>query len=210
MCWITRFRQRGQRLFLVLIWLVMVFMLVGCDDFFDVTVENHTDEAVTVQIGHTVFYQLDPQPCSVWFQRDLAITPYKRAVVRAFDQNGQKVGDIQVHQERMRSLGLEMVDIRIGGNAQGMCPAPIRGEYVVEIVNYAKVPATVLLDEVDRGTIEPRGTGILGPLDGTWEDALRIQFVDPDGQPLEGGIVEGQYPLGEVPHYNIGIRPSHD
>jgi hypothetical protein len=154
---------------LALLLLAIVLALTGCDSFFDLLVENHTDQELTVQLTVSVGEaERRVRPCSVYFTGSFASRPGERVEVNVLDRDGDSLYSARVLPEE-KGKALPQIYVRMPSEGSGDCPLPVSGGYVVKVKNYQKKDAFVFLDDVELGLVEASSTQTFGPLPGAWE-----------------------------------------
>jgi len=203
-------RQIGKavlcaRLVLILpVFVAMMVMLVGCDAFYEVTIENHTDQDLTV---HFLGRERRMRPCSVLSESSLSGPPANAPVdVEAKNAAGETIFESKVRPERGQT-GFPQLYIRIPAIRQETCRAPVSGIYTLTVENHTHGPVQLWLGEEHLGSVETLETQTFGPLPGNWRDARKIHVRDVQGREEELGYWSPteDYDLGEIPQVFVFI-----
>jgi hypothetical protein len=193
-----------RRVCLVLMLLLVALLLTGCDAFYDIVIENHTDQEVIVNVTGLGDFRM--RPCSVQINSTVNSTIYKSIQVEIKDIAGNQMYNTHVKPDK-KSEGIFEMYVRVPPEGSGACPAPVRGTFTLIVKNYLKQDASVWLDNVELGSVQALSTQTFGPLPGTWETKKKIKFLDSGGKPLLWAI-DVDYNLGQVPQFFAYITPQ--
>jgi hypothetical protein len=192
-------RSFGIRAGLALLLLTVALLLTGCDDFYDLVIENYTHQEVIVRV--TGDWEFHVRPCSVQIH-SVAGPPNEPVEVE-----GQDMGGNMIYAARFppKWKGRGQVYIPIQPEEPSTCPTPITGTYVLIVRNYSRRHAAVLLDDVELGLVQGLSTQTFGPLLGTWTSRGNLNISDTEGKRLRWSM-KADYDLGQVPQFSVGIR----
>lgn len=182
----------------------VALVLTGCDTFYDLVIENYTDQEVVVRVPIDREYRV--RPCSVQIQSSISGRPLEPIEVQVQDTAGNQIYNIRVRPKE-KGEGSPQVYVRIPLEGPAACPTPVRGMFMLIVKNYLKQDASVWLDNVELGSVEALSTQTFGPLLGTWEMKRKIKFLDSEGKPLLWAI-DVDYNLGQVPQFFVYITPQ--
>lgn len=191
-----------RRTCLVLMLLLVALLLTGCDDFYDLIIENYTDQEVIVRVPIGLEFRV--RPCSVKIISSIAGRPYSPLEVEAQDTGGHIIYTARFPP---KWEGRGQVYVRMPTEGPGACPTPVRGTFMLLVKNYLKQEASVWLDNVELGSVQALSTQSFGPLPGTWETKKKIKFLDSEGKSLLWAI-DVDYNLGQVPQFFAYITPQ--
>jgi hypothetical protein len=183
-----------------LLLLTLGLLLTGCDDFYDLVIENYTHQEVIVRLtGHREYHV---RPCSVQIHASISGPPNEPVEVEA-----QDIGGNMIYAARFppKWKGRGQVYIPIHAEEPSTCPTPITGTYMLIVRNYSRRHAAVVLDDVELGLVKGLSTQPFGPLPGTWTSRGNLRITDTEGKRLWWSM-RVDYDLGEVPQFSVGIR----
>lgn len=179
-------------------------LLAGCDATYDLVIENHTDQRMSVALYDRIVYEL--QPCSVQISTVAGpATPSGkgfRVSVRTGD--GTIVAQAEVQPQRMQGHTQPVLRIRIPQEGEDACPAPVEGIFLLVVRNYSQSEATIWLGDARLGTVAPLDQTAFGPLPGTWADVKRVEIRDSSNNSIAYSA-RGEYRLGEIPRFFVGF-----
>jgi hypothetical protein len=194
-----------RRVCLVLMLLLVTLLLTGCDAFYDIVIENHTDQEVIVNVTGLGDFRM--RPCSVQINSTVNSTIYKSIQVEIKDIAGNQMYNTHAKPEK-KSEGIFEVYVRVPTEGPGVCPAPVRGTFMLLAQNYLKQDVSVWLGNVELGTVKALSTKTFGPLLGTWETVRKkVEVRDPKGKSLLRDLA-ADYDLGQVPQFSLYITPQ--
>lgn len=179
-------------------------LLAGCDATYDLVIENHTDQRITVALYDRIAYEL--QPCSVQISSVAGpATPSGkgfRVSVRGAD--GIIVAQAEVQPQRLEGYARPVIRVRIPQEGEDTCPAPVEGVFLLVVRNYSQSEATIWLGDTRLGTVAPLDQTAFGPLPGTWADVKRVVIRDSSNNTITYSV-RGEYGLGEIPRFLVGF-----
>lgn len=183
-------------------------LLSGCDTTYDLVIENHTEQRITVALYDHIVYDL--QPCSVQIAPVAGpATPSGkgfRVSIRGGD--GAMLAQTEVQPQRVEGYAQPIIRVRIPREGNDACPAPVQGIFLLIVRNYSQSEAAIWLGETRLGTVAPLEQTAFGPLPGTWADAKRVEIRDPSNNPI-GYSIRAEYGLGEIPRFFVGFTAPH-
>jgi len=182
--------------------LLVTLLLAGCDEFYDLIIENDTNQEVLIRVPIGIEFRV--RPCSVQIQ-----TSIEGPGLETLDVEVQEAGG-HTYTARFppKWTGRGQVYVRVPTEGPGVCPAPVRGTFMLIVKNHLKQEASVWLDNVELGTVQALSTQTFGPLQGTWETARRkIEIRDSAGKSL-WRTMAADYDLGQVPQFFLYIAPQ--
>lgn len=201
-------RVRG-RILTVIAALAAAAMLCACDAFYEVVVENHTGQQLTVHIGA---HRIEVEPCSVWYAAAMSASPRARALaVKATDREGNVVFEDRVAAKRI-SKGLPRLHVVVSLPHAGDCPAQMAA-YSVSVRNDSDRDLQVIRGEEVLGHVAAHSAADFGPVPALWGEAPFPDVRDPQGGgPLHGDlVVESSLDSGasDVSTYRLWVRPAN-
>jgi len=178
--------------------LLVALFLTGCDDFYDLTIENYTDQEVIVRVPIDIEFRV--RPCSVQIHSSMAGPPLEDLEVEVHDAGGH------TYTARFppKWTGRGQVYVRIPPEGPGACPTPVSGTYMLNVKNYSRRDASVWLNNIKLGSVQGLSTQTFGPLPGTWETAGKIKIRDSEGNSLWWSMW-ADYDLGQMPQFFAAI-----
>jgi hypothetical protein len=193
-------RSFGIRAGLALLLLTVALLLTGCDDFYDLVIENYTHQEVIVRV--TGDWEFHVRPCSVQIHSSIGGPPNEPVEVE-----GQDMGGNMIYAARFppKWKGRGQVYIPIQPEEPSTCPTPITGTYMLIVRNYSRRDASVLLEDVELGLVKGLSTQTFGPLPGIWTSRGNLKINDTEGKRLRWNM-KVDYDLGQVPQFSVGIR----
>ncbi len=200
----TRARKMTKRWILAVVLVGAVCLLAGCDATYDLVIENHTGQRITVSLYERIVYEL--QPCSVQISTVAGpATPSGKGFrVSARGGDGAIVAQAEVQPQRLEGYAQPVIHVRIPREGNDTCPAPVEGVFLLVVRNYSQSEATIWLGDARLGTIAPLDQTAFGPLPGTWADVRRVVIRDSSNNAISYSA-RGEYELGEIPRFFIGF-----
>jgi len=186
---------------LALVLLAIALLLTGCDRFYYLTIENHTDQEVIVRVTGHGDYRV--RACSIQIDSPLSGPPFEPIEVEVKDTAGNQIYNARVNPEE-KGRALPGVYVRIPPEGPGACPTPVSGTYMLNVKNYSRRDASVWLDNVELGSVKALATQTFGPLPGTWETRGKIKILDSEGKSLLFDMW-ADYDLGQMPQFFAAI-----
>jgi len=195
----------GRRVGLLLMLLSMVLAATACDAFYDIMIENPTDQEVVVRVtsnhGEDVYRA---RPCSIQIRDGpTSNNPRELFQVAVEDSGGRLIYDTRSRPKDM-GKGLPLICVSIPTKQPGVCPEPVTGVYLLIVKNYITKDATIRLDDVELGVVRADSEQAFGPLPGDWQTVQGITVLDSRGDRL-GISLKADYDLGQVPRFMLSI-----
>ena len=194
----------GRRVGLLLILLCMLLAMAACDGFYDIMIENPTEQAVVVRVtssrGEDVYRA---RPCSIQIRDGSTVRPGELLQVAVENSDGRLISDTRSRSKDM-GKGVPRLSVSIPTDQPGACPEPVAGVYLLIVKNYFTKDATIRLDDVDLGVVRAGSEQTFGPLPGEWQTAQGIAALDSQGDRLRR-FLEADYDLGQVPRFMLDI-----
>ncbi len=186
----------------MLMLLLVTLLLTGCEDVYDLIIENYTDQEVLVRVPIDIEFRV--RPCSVQIHYSMACQPLVDLEVEVQDAGGRTY----TAHFPPKWTGRGQVYVRVPTEGPGVCPAPVRGTFMLLAQNYLKQDVSVWLGNVELGTVKALSTQTFGPLQGTWETVRKkVEVRDPKGKSLLRDLA-ADYDLGQVPQFSLYITPQ--
>jgi len=184
--------------------LSMVLAVTACDAFYDVMIENPTDQEVVVRMitSHGEIVRR-ARSCSIWVGAGSSSRPGELVQVLVEDSDGRLISDTRIRPKDM-DKGLPKIRVSIPTDQPGACPEPVTGVYLLIVKNYFARDATIRLDDVELGVAQADSERAFGPLPGDWQTVQGITVLDSRGDRL-GISLKADYDLGQVPRFMLGI-----
>ena len=184
--------------------LSIALALTGCDVFYDVIIENHTNQEVIVRVTSNYYeHEYRSRPCSVQIHSTLSSRPGELVEVNVQDTTGNAIYSTRVRPKDSRER-LPQVYVRIPQEERGECPTPVTGTYMLIVRNYSRRDALVFLDDIELGRVKGLSIQTFGPLPGTWTTRGKLKIRDTEGKSLWWSM-KVDYDLGQVPQFFAGI-----
>lgn len=179
-------------------------LLAGCDATYDLLIENHTDQRITVALYDRIVYEL--QPCSVQISSVAGpAAPSGRGFrVSVRGDDGAIVAQAEVQPQRLEGYAQPVIHVRMPQEGEDTCPAPVKGIFLLVVRNYSQSEATIWLGDARLGTVAPLDQIAFGPLPGTWADVKRVVIRDSSNNTISYSA-RGEYRLGEIPRFFVGF-----
>lgn len=182
----------------------MACLLAGCDATYDLVIENHTDQRISVALYDRITYEL--QPCTVQISTVAGpATPSGKGFrISVRSPDGAIVAQAEVQPQRLEGYTQSVIRVRIPQEGGDACPAPVEGIFLLVVRNYSQSEATIWLGDTRLGTVAPLDQTAFGPLPGTWATAKQVQVRDPSNS-LIAYSLRAEYRLGEIPRFFVGF-----
>jgi len=190
--------------------IVAALVLTGCDAAYDVVMENHSDQEITVVLYGRITYRL--RPCSIQFATTTGPADPAKNPIRAEvkDAAGALVFSAEVQPAKAEGHTLPVILVRVPREGESTCPKPVTGSFVLVVKSYSREETSVWLGDARLGTVKALEEITFGPLKGGWGDAKRIEIRTSDGKTIPYSI-RADYDLGETPRFTVGftyVRPE--
>jgi hypothetical protein len=177
-------------------------LLTSCERIYDLTVENHLQQEVTVTIG---WFGYQVRPCSVQIHRN--VTGGRLVSVEVKDADGGLLYSAK-EEPQVTASGIQELLVRIPSEGPGECPEPVIGQFMLVVENYTWEEVVVWLGEREVGRVPATATERLGPLPGTWMTArATLRILSLAGEELDTTML-AYYDLGKVPEFNVAAHPQ--
>ena len=174
-CVVSGSRVSIRRMFLFTCLALAAWTLCGCDSEYRVMFENHTDQAILVEMLGT---ESEVGPCS-------AVYGGWRIAAGSFDTEGPSytVRNLEkqivaegraraITTSRAESWRHHWLEVRFPANGSSGCPDPIRDAYRIVIVNRTGEPLHIVLGDIDLGLVGPEEVITVGPFRGLYMDPV--------------------------------------
>ncbi len=175
----------GRRMGLLALLAAAAFLLARCDATYDLVIENHTAERITVALYDRIVYHLEPCSVQIGTIAGPATSSAKGFRVSVRSADGTVAVQAEVQPQRMEGYAQPVIRIRIPEEGTGTCPEPVEGVFRL-------------------GTVAPLDQTAFGPLPGTWADAKRVEIRDAGNNPIAYSI-RAEYNLGDIPRFFVGF-----
>lgn len=181
---------------------LLALLLTSCDTFYQLMVENATDQDLRVRV--TGGFEFHMRPCSVQIYPTNAGPPFQPVQVDIEDAEGRPIRTDRIKPTQKGGKFPE-VYVRVSPEGASECPTAVQGTYVLVLENYSSSDAEVWLNDKHLGSAVRMATTTLGPFSGTWDAALRTTVRDSLGTKFLWGM-QADYDLGQVPRFFVSVH----
>jgi hypothetical protein len=192
--------KAASRLGLAFAAVLATVVLTGCDAAYDVVIENHMDQEVTVSVAMRE-YRLGP--CSVRIVAAVTAAPFGSIPLDIKDTDGNVIYSGGLEPQETGGLPKELF-VRVPPEGPSECPAPVTGKFMLTVENYSEQQITVWLEGTLLGRVPALYTQSFEPLTGTWATARAVKVWDSQGRTL-ARVVKAEYILGGLPEIVVGV-----